>query len=108
MTSHILMIEPVAFGFNEETAANNYFQQSDETPAAQIQQKALSEFREMISCLRQKGIQVTTVADTMSPHTPDSIFPNNWISFHSDGRVALYPMFALNRRLERRADIIQK
>ncbi len=106
MTSHILMIEPVAFGFNEETAANNYFQKNDEQSAGTVQQNAHQEFCNMVVALRSKGIDVLTIADTRSPHTPDSIFPNNWVSFHEDGRVALYPMFAVNRRKERRMDII--
>ncbi len=108
MTSHLLMIEPVAFGFNEETAANNYFQQKDGQPAATIQQKAYKEFCNMVELLRSKEIDVVAIADTQSPYTPDSIFPNNWVSFHEDGRVALYPMFAVNRRAERRMDILEQ
>lgn len=106
MTSDILMIEPVAFGFNEETATNNYFQQRDATPAVEIQKKALAEFNAMVEKLRSLGVNVITIADTPQPHTPDSIFPNNWITFHADGGVALYPMYAENRRNERRMDII--
>lgn len=106
MTSHILMIEPVAFGFNEETAANNYFQKKDGQSLSTIQKKAHREFTDMVAKLRAIGVNIVTVVDTAQPHTPDSIFPNNWVSFHSDGRVALYPMFAPNRRLERRMDIL--
>ncbi|MDR0370912.1 MAG: amidinotransferase [Prevotellaceae bacterium] len=104
----ILMIEPVAFGFNEETAENNYFQQKDNTESSEIQQKALSEFNQMTDKLRQKGIRLLIVKDTPMAHTPDSIFPNNWVSFHEDGRIALYPMYAENRRKERRTDILEQ
>lgn len=107
MTSNILMIEPVAFGFNEETAANNYFQQFDQTPADRIQAAAQQEFAVMVAKLRAKGVNVISIPDTLEPRTPDSIFPNNWVSFHQDGRVVLYPMFAPNRRAERRDDILQ-
>ncbi|WP_455673377.1 citrulline utilization hydrolase CtlX [Phocaeicola sp.] len=106
-TNHILMIEPVAFGFNEETAANNYFQQRPDAVAGQVQNRALTEFRGMVEKLRSHGIDVLVIRDTPVPHTPDSIFPNNWVSFHADGTIALYPMFAENRRPERRDDILQ-
>jgi len=106
-TNTILMIEPVAFGFNQQTAVNNYFQQADSLKFSDIQQLALSEFTEMVEILRANGINVLVVKDTLQPHTPDSIFPNNWISFHEGGQAVLYPMFAENRRKERRRDIIQ-
>ena len=99
------MIEPIAFGYNAETAENNYFQV--EQKGEDIQAKALAEFNVFVEKLRAKGINVITVKDTLEPHTPDSIFPNNWVSFHKDGKVVLYPMFATNRRVERRADIIE-
>ncbi|SJL22689.1 amidinotransferase [Porphyromonas gingivalis] len=101
----VLMIEPVAFRFNPETAANNYFQK--ETAQEDSQTLALSEFRNMVEILRSKKIEVEVIQDTLEPHTPDSIFPNNWISFHEDGTVVTYPMFAVNRRAERREEIIQ-
>lgn len=104
-TDTVLMIEPIAFGFNEETAKNNYFQ--SEQKGFDIQFKALSEFKMFVEKLRGKGINVITIKDTLDPHTPDSIFPNNWVSFHNDGKVVLYPMFASNRRVERREDIIE-
>jgi len=104
----ILMIEPIAFGYNVQTAANNYFQQNDNSAAEEIQQKALQEFTAMVQKLRSKNIDVIVVKDTLQPHTPDSIFPNNWVSFHEDGSVVLYPMFAENRRLERREDILNR
>lgn len=106
-TNTILMIEPVAFGFNDQTAENNYFQQKDFHPETDIQQLALAEFNGMVETLRANGVNVLVVKDTEQPHTPDSIFPNNWISFHEGGQVVLYPMFAPNRRPERRKDIIE-
>ena len=102
----ILMIEPIAFGFNAQTATNNYFQQNDNSAEEEIQKKALQEFSAMVEKLRAKKIDVIVVKDTLQPHTPDSIFPNNWVSFHENGSVVLYPMFAENRRLERREDIL--
>ena len=104
-TDTVLMVQPVAFGFNPETAANNYFQKEGMQENAQA--RALSEFQNMVELLRSKDIEVIVVQDTLDPHTPDSIFPNNWISFHEDGTVVTYPMFAINRREERREDIIQ-
>ena len=104
-TDTVLMIEPVAFGFNEQTAVNNYFQVQQE---GNVQDKALKEFNDFVKKLRAKDINVITIKDTLEPKTPDSIFPNNWVSFHEDGKVVLYPMFAENRRLERRDDIINQ
>ena len=104
-TDTVLMIEPIAFGFNEQTAVNNYFQIQQE---GNVQDKALKEFNAFVEKLRAKDINVITIKDTLEPKTPDSIFPNNWVSFHADGKVVLYPMFAENRRLERRDDIINQ
>lgn len=104
-TDTVLMIEPIAFGYNAETAENNYFQIEQE--GSDIQEKALQEFKAFVEKLRDKGINVITIKDSVDPHTPDSIFPNNWVSFHNDGKVVLYPMFASNRRVERREDIIE-
>ena len=104
-TDTVLMIEPVAFGYNAQTAENNYFQVNSENQDTQT--KALAEFHRFVEKLREKGVRVITIKDTPSPHTPDSIFPNNWVSFGRDGRVVLYPMFAPNRRDERRMDIIE-
>ncbi len=103
-TSHLLMIRPVKFAYNAETAVNNSFQVASEDAA--VQQKALDEFDAFAEKLQANGIDVTIVQDTDEPHTPDSIFPNNWISFHSNGTIALYPMFAHNRRLERKQHVI--
>ena len=105
-TNTILMIEPVAFGFNEETAINNYFQKGDHKSVEEIQAAALAEFNALAKVLEEKGISVIVVKDTISPHTPDSIFPNNWISFHNGRTVVIYPMFAKSRRAERRFEII--
>lgn len=105
-TSHLLMIRPVDFKFNEQTAGDNKFQIAGEQ--ADVQQKALAEFDGFVNILRDNGVDVTIVNDTLAPETPDSIFPNNWISFHDDGSVFLYPMHSPNRRLERRKDIIEE
>ena len=105
-TQTILMVEPVGFGFNEQTAVNNYFQTQTDDSSESVQATALKEFREMVKKLREKGVNVIVMQDTLSPHTPDSIFPNNWISFHENKTIALYPMFAKNRREERREDAV--
>lgn len=106
--SKILMIRPVLFGYNEQTAGSNSFQHSAETmDAATIQQKALMEFDAFAKLLKEAGIDVVIFQDTIQPHTPDSIFPNNWISFHENNTIVLYPMLAPNRRLERRTDIVE-
>ena len=106
-TSTILMIRPVNFGFNEQTASSNAFQNRN-AGQQQVQDKALREFDNLVNALRENDVDVTVINDTPDPHTPDSIFPNNWISFHNDGTVFLYPMMAENRRLERREDIIMQ
>jgi len=106
-TSHILMIRPVNFGFNEETAESNAFQNRD-AKDDDANTKAQQEFDGMVNTLCTNGVDVTVIDDTPEPYTPDSIFPNNWVSFHADGEVYLYPMQAENRRLERREDIIAK
>jgi len=106
-TSHILMIRPVNFGFNEETAESNAFQNRD-AKHDDANRKAQQEFDGMVNALCGDGVDVTVIDDTPEPYTPDSIFPNNWVSFHADGEVYLYPMQAENRRLERREDIIAK
>ncbi len=107
LTNHILMIRPAQFRMNEQTAVNNYFQaQAGMTPEA-VEKKAQEEFDTYVSVLREKGVQVTVVQDTLDPDTPDALFPNNWVSFHQDATVALYPMFAENRRLERREAVLE-
>lgn len=109
ITNTILMIRPVSFRMNEQTAVNNYYQKVLEslTPET-VQFKALQEFDDLVAKLRAVGVNVIVISDTDDTDTPDSIFPNNWISFHENGDVALYPMFAENRRLERREDILEK
>lgn len=106
LASSVLMIRPVRFESNPQTAASNRFQGRTDASAAQQQAAALGEFDALVSALRSNGVEVIVVDDTSDPHTPDSIFPNNWVSFHADGRVVLYPMEAENRRPERRMDII--
>ncbi|MFZ1304248.1 MAG: arginine deiminase-related protein [Ferruginibacter sp.] len=102
-TTHLLMIQPVNFGFNTETAVNNTFQRK---LGGNVQQKALQEFYEFVELLRKNKVHVTVVEDSQHPATPDAIFPNNWISFHADGRIFLYPMFAVSRRLERKDAVL--
>lgn len=101
------MIRPVSFLYNEQTAVNNAFQSATADETA-VQEKALAEFDAFVNMLRDNGVQVTVVQDTEEPHTPDSIFPNNWVSFHSDGTVVLYPMFAENRRAERKPHVLNE
>ena len=100
------MIRPVMFAFNEQTALSNAFQHLDETEH-HVQQKALDEFDHMVDLLDENGVTVFVVEDTPEPPKPDSVFPNNWISFHENGIVSLYPIQAENRRPERRADIVE-
>jgi|TARA_B110000116_G_scaffold153821_1_gene132979 hypothetical protein len=106
ITNTIMMIKPVGFRYNEQTAVNNYYQKVlDNLTDEQTQEKALSEFNAFVDKLRNAGVNVVVVEDTKNPDTPDSIFPNNWVSFHENGIVGLYPMCAENRRDERREDI---
>ena len=109
-TSNILMIRPVNFGFNQETAESNTFQNAEfgEQNKEKSQQIATREFDEMVEQLRKSGVNIIVIDDTAEPHTPDSIFPNNWVSFHGNGSLITYPMQAGNRRLERREDIIEQ
>jgi hypothetical protein len=104
-TSHLLMIRPVRFGFNAQTAVNNAFQVADANQQ-EVEKKAIAEFDGFVEKLRNAHVDVTVVEDTPEPHTPDSLFPNNWISFHSNGTIVLYPMFAENRRLERKPTVL--
>ena len=109
VTGSVLMIRPVAFRGNPETASSNKFQRDPGVVNPALEQAgALEEFDKLVDTLRQAGVDVIVAEDRVEPDTPDSIFPNNWVSFHADGRVVLYPMMALNRRPERRADILEK
>lgn len=99
------MIRPVAFRMNEQTAVNNYFQEDLDVKSQTINERAQKEFDDFIAILRQNGVNVIVVDDKKENDTPDSIFPNNWVSFHATGTVVVYPMFAENRRKERREDI---
>jgi hypothetical protein len=106
ITNNILMIKPVSFRYNEQTAVNNYYQiVLDNLSAEQTQEKALLEFNNFVDILQNIGVNVIVIEDTKELDTPDSIFPNNWVSFHADGTIGLYPMCAENRRDERREDI---
>ena len=105
ITNTILMIRPVNFRMNEQTAVNNYFQEQPEMLQEEVNRKAQQEFDVFVQKLEANGVNVIVVEDTKVPDTPDSIFPNNWVSFHNSGTVCVYPMFAENRRQERREDI---
>ena len=99
------MIRPVNFNFNAETAVNNTFQAN---ATADPQTQALEEFDQLVQLLRDNDVDVTVIDDIPEPYTPDSIFPNNWISFHDEGLICLYPMYAANRRLERKPAVIRQ
>ncbi|WBX77564.1 arginine deiminase-related protein [Tenacibaculum ovolyticum] len=107
-TNTILMVRPASFRMNEQTAVNNYYQQELlNTLPTTINAKAQQEFDAFVIKLREVGVCVVVVNDTKEPDTPDALFPNNWISFHENGDVAIYPMFAENRRLEKREDVLE-
>lgn len=108
LASTVLMIRPARFETNPMTAKSNLFQGRSTAAPEEQQSAAAREFDGLVDALRSAGINVVVVEDTEEPHTPDSIFPNNWVSFHSDGRVVLYPMEAPNRRTERRVDILDR
>jgi hypothetical protein len=107
LTSTILMVRPAAFGFNAETAANNYFQSNPDISKQEIQQRALTEFNLMAETLRSHDINLVIIDDTKVPPKPDAIFPNNWLSTSPDGVLAVFPMYAPNRRAEKREEILQ-
>jgi len=100
------MVRPAAFGFNEETAANNYFQSNPGINKEILQQQAISEFDNMVQTLRSHDINVLVIGDTTDPPKPDALFPNNWLSTSPEGRVFVYPMYAPNRRPEKRDEIL--
>ena len=105
-TSDLIMIRPAAFGYNSETAENNAFQHLPELSQQEIKQSVLNEFDELVRKLRSEGVNVRVFEDTVDPPKPDAIFPNNWVSFHADGRIVTYPMYSPLRRPERRNDIL--
>ncbi|MBK8820516.1 MAG: amidinotransferase [Saprospiraceae bacterium] len=108
LTNNIVMIRPAHFGYNAETAVNNAFQQkATEDQNDIIRKEAIREFDNMVEMLRSKGVNVEVVQDTDTPVKPDAVFPNNWISMHDNGSVITYPMYAQNRRIERREDLIE-
>ena len=108
ITNTVLMIRPVQFRLNEQTSVNNYYQKDPENTLPEaVNKMAVKEFDGMVKKLKKAGIQVIVVKDTKEFDTPDSIFPNNWISFHSNGTIGLYPMFAENRRLERKESVLE-
>ncbi len=113
----VLTVRPASFGFNTQTAPSNAFQQDPQgdlcggaqgTRGTDLQTNVLREFDALIKGLHRAGVQVIVAEDSEDPAKPDAIFPNNWVSFHSDGTVVLYPMLALNRRAERREDVIRQ
>ena len=108
LASSVLMIRPTRFQSNPQTADSNAFQTEPDASPAEQQRAALPEFEGLVSALRGAGVDVVVFDDTPEPHTPDSVFPNNWVSFHADGTVVIYPMEAENRRGERRMDIIDR
>jgi hypothetical protein len=105
--STILMVRPAAFGFNHQTADSNAFQQRLVSDQIEIHKRALDEFNRMVDTLEAHDIHVIVADDSSIPEKPDAIFPNNWISFHHDGSVVLYPMLAENRRLERNFTFVE-
>ena len=108
LTNHIMMIRPANFGFNDQTASNNAFQSTDKIADTKaLKDIVKAEFDSMVSTLRSEGVDVLVIEDTVEPIRPDAVFPNNWISFHENGALITYPMYAPNRRLERREDIIE-
>lgn len=107
--SYLMMVRPSSFGSNEQTAVNNFYQKKTLTEASPtVAQRAVQEFDRAVSVLRAAGISVLVLEDSQTPVKPDSIFPNNWISTHSDGTIVLYPMFAENRRTERRPHLLDE
>lgn len=108
ITNTVLMVRPAAFRMNEETAVNNFFQEDIQIKNEEINEKAQKEFDAFVHLLRSKGVKVVVVEDKKEHDTPDSIFPNNWVSFHEDGTAVIYPMFAENRRRERRTEIFEQ
>ena len=108
VTSNILLIKPANFNFNTQTESSNVFQNNVNEEQELLEEKVLAEFNQFAESLIKNGVNVFVFNDTLFPIKPDAIFPNNWVTFHADGRVVLYPMFAPNRQLERRMDILEE
>ncbi|WP_250161337.1 citrulline utilization hydrolase CtlX [Algoriphagus algorifonticola] len=107
-SSTILMVRPANFGFNQETAGNNFYQQQDGRSSEEIKALAQQEFDSFVALLKDQGVKVLVIEDTEKPIKTDAVFPNNWFSTHPDGKLILYPMYSPNRRLERRKDLIEQ
>lgn len=107
-TSNVIMIRPAAFGFNAQTAENNTFQHQPDLSQIEIRDRARAEFDALVQLLRREGVNVTVFEDSALPSKPDAVFPNNWVSFHADGTIVTYPMYAPLRRLERRKEILEE
>jgi hypothetical protein len=102
----VFMVRPASFGFNAETAGSNAFQQAQQASPPDANAIALREFDSFVRQLRAEGVEVLVAEDRAPPQRPDAVFPNNWVSFHADGTLVLYPMLAANRRLERRPELL--
>lgn len=102
------MVRPASFGYNDETAANNFFQHNPGIDRSVLQEKALAEFDTMVSLLREHEVDLLVLQDSKEPPKPDAVFPNNWISTSPDGKIFIYPMFAPNRRTEKRDELIEQ
>ncbi|WP_062061989.1 citrulline utilization hydrolase CtlX [Aquimarina longa] len=108
VTNTIIMIRPMHFRMNKQTTVNNYYQKDIDITGEEANKKAQKEFDQFVNVLEGIGVEVIVVDDDPGNDTPDSIFPNNWVSFHKNGDVGLYPMFAVNRRKERRGEVLDK
>lgn len=106
-TNTLIMIKPDTFGHNNETAASNTFQNTTRDSLKKVREKAMKEFKGMVQKLRSENLVIIVISSPAGVDTPDAVFPNNWVSFHKDGTVILYPMLALNRRLERQPELIK-
>ena len=104
--TNVCMVDPVSFGFNAETATTNRFQNPSDLPADEVAARARAEFSALVEALRAAGVRIAVAADSTTPPKPDAVFPNNWVSFHDDGTLVLYPMRDATRRAERREAVI--
>jgi len=105
-TDAVLMVRPLAFGYNPETAASNSFQPPEDPQVSDARARARTEFEQLVRALASEGVSVCAVEDSAAPAKPDAVFPNNWVSFHEDGTLVLYPMQSASRRAERRPEVI--